>query len=181
MTLNNSPKGHTDSTSSSLTIDRAGDTSSVNSTCSHLNHLLQFTCLSKGNLVKRAKLKWHHNISWITVGKDCLTGANLKLRTTRHTGSIHSHHWVNSQCQGINTSTKLSIQSLLTVVSLLTDTSAPEAVRNHIPREGDNRAILHHVRVFFNLKQSTFVTDNDDSLNVFTVFFSFFSILDRHD
>ena len=166
MALDDSTQGHTDSTSSSFTVDASRDTSSVYSACSHLHHLLEFTSLCKGDLIKTAELEREQNLSRITVGEDTLTRLDLKLHTTRHSRSIHSHHWVNCQCQSINTGTKLSIKGFLRVISLLADASTPETTGNNVPSEGYNRTILHHVRIFLNLQETTLVTDDHNGFYV---------------
>ena len=120
-------------------------------------------------MIQATKLKRLENLSRVAVREERLTGTNLKLTATRDTGSIHRHHRVNSQSQSIDTSTKLCIQCLLRVVTLLTDTSTPETARNHVPSKSNHWSVLHHVRVLFHLEQLTAVHDDNNSLYILTV------------
>ena len=170
VTLDNGSQRHANSSCCCLSIDTSGDSCCVNGSCRHLHHALEAFCLCKAHLVKVAKLKWHHNLSRIAIRDDCLAGTNLKLGATRHPCTVHSHHWVDSESQGINTSTKFSIQSLLAVIALLTNATSPEASGNNIPREGNQRTVLHHVGVFFHLQELTTVSHNNNGFYIFAFF-----------
>ena len=70
--------------------------------------------------------------------------------------------------QSIDSSPDLGVQSLLAVVTLLTDSHAPEAARHTVPREGHYGTISHHVGVLLSLKQLA-VTEDDNSFYVVRV------------
>jgi sulfur carrier protein ThiS len=79
---------------------------------------------------------------------------------------------MHCESQSVDTSANLGVQGLLAIVTLLADTTAPEASGDYIPRKRYYRTVLHHVRVLFGLQQETTVSNNNDSFYVTTLLYN---------
>jgi hypothetical protein len=101
----------------------------------------------------------------VAVREDRFPRAHRQLEAARQARGVHRHHRRRDVRERVDSRTQLGVHHLLRHQTLLAHAAAPESAGHDVPREGDDRAILHQVGVFDRLDADVLVGDENQRLD----------------